>query len=323
MFKFKRQGEKDPKRKLKKQPPLQRAQSGSTVAAPKLVVPKQAKQRVQRRRRARAQQQLVLPLQWFKRLIFTSRWLSLALFATAVYGLYFVGQQTDYQISQVPVEGLYAIPATEVLAQSGLSGQHIFAADPELAAERISTMPGILAATVEVTWPNQARITVQEDTPVAVVRQGEETVWVNEAGELLPARLDLPELLHIEAEGALLMGYEGASSEPVEETDTAPAPAQLVQGRIPTAVLAGAQQLQTLLPEQNHFRYTPQHGLIYDDPQGWAVYLGTGEDMHQKLVVYNVLLSELQTQGRTPEYISVSNQNQPFYKAFGGESTAP
>ncbi len=297
--------DKEQKRKLKKQPPLNRAYSGSATAVPKLVTPPRTQERVQRRRRAQAQQNLILPFHWLRLVLFSSRWLSLALLSTAVFGLYMTGQQPTYRISQVPIEGLYAIPAAEVLAHSGLSGQHIFAVDPEAAAERVRQAPGIVAATVEVSWPNQARITVVEDTPVAVVQEGEALLWVNDEGELLPARLDIPELLHIRAEGSLTMGYEAGTD-------------NKVQGRIPTAVLAGAQQLQTLLPQQTGFRYQPQHGLIYDDPQGWAVYFGTGEDMYQKLAVYQTLLRELQAQGQTPEYISVSNQHQPFYKAFGG-----
>ncbi len=303
--------DQDQKRKLKKQPRLQRAQSGSTAATPKLVMPKKTQERVQRRKRVRTKQQLTVPWHWFKLVVFSSRWLSLALLSTAVYALYFIGQQPAYQITQMPIEGVYAIPTTEILAYSGLPGQHIFAVDPETIAERISQTPGIIAATVEVSWPNQARITVLEDTPVAVVLQGDSTLWVNKAGDLLPARLDIPELLHIRTEVSLAMGLD-------EQDMAVGGEAAAVRGRIPTAVLAGAQQLQTLLPAQNSFRYNHQHGLIYDDPQGWAVYFGTGEDMHQKLAVYNVLLNELRAQGLTPEYISVSNQHQPFYKTLGG-----
>lgn len=326
-----RKRDKEQKRKLKKQPRLQRTHAGSTAATPKLVMPEQTKKRVQRRKRARTQQQLTLPLHWLKQIVFSSRWLSLALLSTAVYALYFIGQQPSYQISQVPIEGLYAIPATEVLAYSGLAGQHIFSIDPEAVAERINQTPGIIGATVEVSWPNQARVTVQEDTPVAVILQGEETLWVNEAGDLLPARLDIPELLHIQTDVPLAMGLtqeqanvtanaNESASESENASPTLPGqPVQMVEGRVPTAVLEGAQQLRTLLPDQNSFRYTHEHGLIYDDPQGWAVYFGTGNDMHQKLAVYNVLLNELRTQGVTPAYISVSNQQQPFYRALGGE----
>jgi cell division septal protein FtsQ len=299
-----RANDKEPKRKLKKQPPMQRAYSGSATAVPKLVAPPRTQERVQRRRRQQAQQTLTMPLHWLKEIVFSARWLSLALLVTAVYALYTIGQQPSYHITQAPIEGLYAIPASELLAHSGIIGQHIFGIDPEQAAANIIKTPGITAATVEIRWPNQARITVQEETPVAVVRQGEQVLWVNEAGELLPARLDLPELLHITADESLLLGYEA-------ETQGAE-----VTGKIDTAVLLGAQQLHTLLPEQTTFRYHPQHGLIYDTPEGWAVFLGTGEDMHQKLAIYQAILRELQAQNLRPEYISVSNQQKPFYKAM-------
>jgi hypothetical protein len=37
--------------------------------------------------------------------------------------------------------------------------------------------------------------------------------------------------------------------------------------------------------------------------------------MHQKLVVYETLVEELLNRGLRPEYIGVSNQERPFYKA--------
>src|SRR5690606_703214 len=76
-----------------------------------------------------------------------------------------------------------------------------FAVEPQLAAQRVDDMPGVISATVALEWPNQAIIQISEESPVAVWEQSGQRYWVNDNGELVPARIDIPGLLHIIAEG--------------------------------------------------------------------------------------------------------------------------
>jgi hypothetical protein len=56
--------------------------------------------------------------------------------------------------------------------------------------------------------------------------------------------------------------------------------------------------------------------------RGWRVYFGTGLDMAQKLTVYERIVADLVARGLTPEYVSVSNQERPYYKSINGSTVS-
>ena len=82
---------------------------------------------------------------------------------------------------------------------------------------------------------------------------------------------------------------------------------------IPPDVLDGAIQLKELRPTIDQLYYKPAGGLSYQDERGWRGYFGTGMQMNQKLVVYERIVSDLTARGIQPAYISVSNQEKPYY----------
>ena len=81
-------------------------------------------------------------------------------------------------------------------------------------------------------------------------------------------------------------------------------------------VLEGALQLRELRPNIEQLYYQPSGGLSYQDGRGWRAYFGTGRDMHQKLAVYETVVAKLMERGIRPQYISVSNQHKPYYRAL-------
>lgn len=84
---------------------------------------------------------------------------------------------------------------------------------------------------------------------------------------------------------------------------------------VPQEVLHGALHLRELRPAISELYYRPSDGLSYQDDRGWRVYLGTGTDMNQKLVLYETIVQDLQVRGISPIYISVSNKSKPYYLA--------
>jgi hypothetical protein len=84
---------------------------------------------------------------------------------------------------------------------------------------------------------------------------------------------------------------------------------------IPQDVMDGAKQLRQLRPNIEKLYYRGDSGLSYQDGRGWRVYFGTGTDMNQKLVIYETIVEDLLARGLTPQYISVSNQEKPYYRA--------
>lgn len=291
------------KKRLRKQPKLRRVESATFVSQPKLRVPKTAKQRKRRNSR-----RVHLPVAGIKAFIFSSRWLSLALLAFVIFAIYLVGSDEKFYLTTIPVEGTTSIPASEVVAASHLAGMHIFATDPNEAAAKITAVPGIISAAVSVQWPNQVSIAVTEDTPIAVWFENGNSFWVTRGGNLIPARSEAAGLLVIESE---IPAHVAAASESEEGAATA---AEAQVAFVPAEALAGAQQLRQLRPNIDRLYYQPGNGLSYQDGRGWRAYFGTGTDMTQKLVVYETIVADLLAKGITPAYVSVANQERPFYK---------
>ncbi len=288
---------------------MRRMDAASFVAQPRLRVPKTAK-----RRRRRNFRRVHLPLGGIKRVVLSARWVSLALLAMVVYALVLIGLDEKFYVTTIPVDGSSFIPAAEVVTASRLAGQHIFAADPGDAAAGILGVPGILSATVILQWPNQVHIQVQEDTPVALWIEGSHQFWVTRHGRLQPARADVLGLLIIESEVQATASVPAtSSSETGPATETAVPVAN--QAFVPDDVLIGAMQLRALRPNIERLYYQPGNGLSYQDGRGWRAYFGSGGDMTQKLAVYETIVEDLLARGITPAYVSVANQERPFYRS--------
>ncbi len=237
----------------------------------------------------------------------STRWISLALLSLCIYALYLAGMNEDFYLTRIPVEGTISISASEIVSNSGLAGIHIFAADPNAAANRIAEIPGVISAAVTLEWPNLVHIQVQEDSPIAVWIEGSNQYWITKNGRLIPARSQTLGLLLIESEQPPKLTEEAAgTTDAVRQPDMA---------FVPKSVMEGALQLRQLRPNIEKLFYRPSNGLSFQDGRGWRVYFGSGTDMQQKLVVYETIVDTLLEQGLTPVYVSVSNQEKPYYLA--------
>lgn len=289
---------------------MRRMQTAHVVHGPRLQVPRKV-----RRRRSRSSNR---PAQasWtaVKQVIFSPRWISLSLLALMIFALYLVGMDVNFYLTSVPVEGAASIPPAEIVAASGLGGNHVFAVNPTQAADHIAAVPGIVSATVTLSWPNEVLIQVKEESPIAVWQEGGLDYWVTEDGRLVPSRGMASGLLQIVSQRAAAP----VVVQDEEEGDGETAVAQPAISFIPDDVLSGALQLRQLRPNISRLYYRPAEGLVYEDGRGWEAYFGTGTDMAQKLVVYETIIDDLLARGLTPVYVSVSNQEKPYYRANGG-----
>jgi hypothetical protein len=299
--------------RLRKQPTVRRVQSAQAMRVPRLAMPEVPK--TARRRRQRNQRQAMLPMQGIKTVVFSARWLSLALLSFTIFALYLAATDPDFYLTTIPVSGAVSIPPEEIVAASGLGGAHVFAADPNEAATRIAQLPGIVSSVVTLSWPNQVQIEIIEDTPVAVWQEGAQQFWITKNHELIPARMSAIGLLTIEYEAPPTPDSDGAESEAGDDGEATAVATQAAIPFIPEDVLAGALLLRQLRPNIDKLYYRPASGLSYDDGRGWRAYFGSGTDMNQKLAVYETIVTDLLARQIQPAYISVSNQEKPYYLA--------
>jgi hypothetical protein len=281
-----------------------------------------------KRRRRKKTEPVRFGLSTLKRFVFSSRWISLALLILSVYALVDIYNEQRFYLTYIPVEGASAISPQEIANASSLAGRHAFAADPSDAAKKIGDLPGIISATVTLKWPSQVFIAVNEEVPVAIWAENGQEYGVTQNGRLVPAVQLRPDLLRIESEdefvrlpvvgGGSLSGQGGVNK--AGTSGNANGNSSVLQKRqsanvsfIPPDVLNGAMQLQELQPAIDKLYYKPAGGLSYDDTRGWRGYFGTGTQMNQKLVVYEAIVADLKARGVQPEFISVSNQEKPYY----------
>lgn len=322
------------KQRLRKQPRMRRVYSASAASVSRLSMPKTAR----KRKRRNSQQRIRRPISGAKAVILNTRWLSLAVAAACAYALFIIGGDDRFYLNYIPVEGATSIEINNIVDQSGLAGRHIFAADPQEAADHIGAMGGVVTATVTLRWPSDVMIRIREKAPLATWQEGDQTYWIDEDGGLSIARAQTVGLLNIVSEipvagtaedVAALDGEQAAldaeeQAADVEASDGATAAETESQGAanesgsraafVPQAVLAGALQLRELRPNIDKLYYQPADGLGYQDGRGWRAFFGTGRDMQQKLVVYETIVANLLERGIRPEYISVSNQYKPYYR---------
>ncbi len=319
------------KQRLRKQPRMRRVYSASSTPLPGLSMPKTATKRKQRNNR----QRISRPMAGVRGVVLNSRWISLAVAALSLYALFIIGGDDRFYLNYIPVEGSSTIDINGVVAESGLAGRHIFAADPQEAADRISEIGGVVTATVTLHWPNDVMIRIREKPPLATWQEGDKSFWIDDDGQLTASRAQTVGLLNIVSEAPpastasdairekvdKIIGKEEAdepvADEPVADENEATLDEKTVASRaafVPRDVLAGALQLRELRPNIDKLYYKPSEGLGYQDGRGWTAYFGTGRDMHQKLVVYETIVANLLERGARPAYISVANQYKPYYR---------
>ncbi len=278
-------------KRRRKQPKLTRVQATGASALPHIKVPPDAK-----RRKRRNSRRYRLPMASLKHLVFSARWASVLVLSVCLWALLTIARDESFYLTAIPVEGTRAFSASEIVANSGLANVHIFAADPNVAALRIGELPGIESAEVKLEWPNLVTIRITESEPIALWKQNGRTYWIDEAGQLIPARANVPGLLLVE-------------SEVTEEADQ--------DDYVAGEVLAGALQLRELRANIDRLYYEPGNGLSYQDGRGWRAYFGSGLNMEQKLAVYETVVDDLLARGINPAYISVRNESKPYYMAGG------
>lgn len=307
-----------PSRRLRKQPTRRTQQRRrmyhSVSAAPPVV---EMPQSVSRRRRRRDTDGIRKLLGGIGGTLLSARWISLALTALCVYALVLIGTNERFFLTRIPVEGATAYTPEEIVEVSGLAGRHVFYVDLGQAAAQISGLPGIVAANVELRWPNDLRIVVQEKAPVLIWEEAGVQYWVTAEGGLLPAGRQAIELPHIKAEVPVVATEQVLTIRELEDKERAAADetVQTYLRYVPEEVLLGAEQLREIRPNLETLYYSPSGGLSFDDDGGWRVYFGTGGDMVRKLAAYQGILDHLAELGVTPNYVSVANLAKPYYYA--------
>ena len=275
-----------PKPRLRKQPAMRRINTATAAPLPDLSKPevRSARKTAEKRKRRNSQQRIRRPLAGVMGVILNTRWISLAVLGLCAYALFLIGGDEGFYLNYIPVEGAASLDINHVVAESGLAGRHIFAADPQEAADHLGQMGGVITASVTLHWPNDVSIILREKPPLATWQEGDEAYWIDEDGGLAPARAQTVGLLNIVSEvtsdSAVVTSdelrvtseeEEVTSDKTADEEQAAADEEQAADGVdaqvafVPRDVLAGALQLRALRPNIDKLYYRPSGGLSYQD----------------------------------------------------------
>lgn len=216
--------------------------------------------------------------------------------ALLVAGVLYVSLGDAFYVTRLTITGNARTSAQEIAQISEIGGKHILWIDQAKAAERIANgIPSVKSARVDCQLPNKCVIKVQERQPSVVWQFGGAATWIAEDGMAFAARATKDENLNLVSIEAL----QGPALLPGKEADP----------RIVTAALAVARAL----PKVRHYQYTAEHGLEFQSAQGFPVYLGLGENMADRAMLWQAVEGELAQQGITPQFVDLRFPVAPYF----------
>ena len=225
------------------------------------------------------------------------RWIALA-GAVALIGaavLFLIFGDTFY-VTRVSIGGNLRTPAEEILQISEIGGQHILWVKYGEAVERIvNGIPSIKSARVDCQLPNKCTIKVQERQPRVAWQFGGAVTWMADDGMAFAARVVNGEDLQIVS----IEAPQGPALLPGKEADQ----------RIVTAALAVAKAL----PNVRHYKYSAEHGLEFQSAYDFPVYLGLGENMADRAMMWKAVEAQLEQQGITPQFVDLRYPVAPYF----------
>jgi len=225
-----------------------------------------------------------------------------------------------FQVSTVEAQGLKRLTVSDLNAVMGTFGKSIFSLNPNLLRENLNqAFPEFSKISVRVNLPARVKVVVTERQPVIAWTQDGVETWVDGEGISFPPR-GVPEAPLVQVEGygtqpginldALGIGPSGLTGGiPLPQTPNNPS-LKLSPAQVSSILALGAK-----MPVDTILVYDSEHGLGWNDPNGWEVFFGPeDQDMEMKLTVYQALVERLKSEGIQPALISVEYVHAPYYR---------
>lgn len=215
--------------------------------------------------------------------------------------LYMLWNSPGFLVNRVELAGAQRLSAQDVNSVVGVAGLSVFEVVPDQVAQTLlDNFPEIASLEVKVSFPARVIVEAIERRPVILWEQADISVWLDENGiAFVP-----------QGEASGLVVVQALEAPPPLEGEHY-ARHQLIR---PEMVFAIA-QLSQHLPEGANLIYDASLGFGWQDPAGWQAFFGQdGENMAQRIAVYQSLVAELGSRRLVPTLISVAQLHAPYYR---------
>ena len=234
-----------------------------------------------------------------------ARWRIISGVLCVLFGLLLVIFFTSdvFYVRAIQVRGNDFITREEVFAYSDLANYHMFWLDPADIRRKLLRSASVADISVEVGWPpDLVTLLVQERQPALVYSDGGQETWIDVQGRAMPARAEMPGLLHVNL-------VRAGNDQPLSTA-----------GDFDKDMVLGALRLRQILPEGAHLDFHPAHGLGWTNELGWQVWMGadSAEVMNEKIKIYAVLVENLSSRAIDVAELNIANPDAPFYRLLVG-----
>lgn len=252
------------------------------------------------------------------------RLLSATIFLVCAIGAFTLLLSPFFMVGPVQIKGIERLTTTDVEAALDLENLSIVEVDPAGVAQRLTKrFDGIESIQVKVGLPTAVTVTIKERTPVLAWQQEDNVQWVDTSGVLFTptGSVDaLPTISSPEKPRVVVDPVDTASS---DET-TADAKTSAVKQakpvnagplRLQPQLLDAALKLIQRLPPGTTLVFTEAHGLGWEDPAGYDVYIGTDlTNFEEKYNMVQAIAANLTQKGIAPDLINAVNVDAPYFE---------
>ena len=225
-----------------------------------------------------------------------------------------------FQVNSVDAIGLQRLTAADVNAVIGTFGKSVFSLNPSVLKQNLQqAFPEFSKISVSLNLPARLKVVVVERQPVLSWTQDGREAWVDAEGVSFPPR---------GTPSSPLVTVEGYGTPPTDAAVTAASGPQYLPPGMPFAassviptfrlssdLVSAILALSAKMPADTVLVYDSEHGLGWNDPNGWEVFFGDeDQEMDMKLLVYQALVEHLQSEGIQPAMISVEYVHAPYYR---------
>ncbi len=231
--------------------------------------------------------------------------------------LYLAMTRPELQVDVPQVQGLTRLAPSDLDAVTELEGLPIFMVDPAKATEELKlAFPELKSISVKIGLPAKVTVTAEERQPALAWKYNKQTLWMDAGGSIFPARGEPGgDIISVKADSLppllpVILPNTGS------QTPTQPAAElSLSQRQVDPKLLEGIELLNKQMPAGTVLIYSETEGIGWDDPNGWRVYVGkTLDNLNLKMMLYDEIVKQLNSQEVRPVMVSVAEVNAPYYR---------
>jgi cell division protein FtsQ len=254
---------------------------------------------------------------------FNWQWISGLLAVTCIVLTLIFTNMDVYKINSIELEGVQRVPTEEIQAVLSSYTNSIFTLDRREIIDALAVaFPELTEIHVEVNLPNRIKVSAIERQPIMAWKAGDQIVWIDAEGMVMPVRGEAGDLLTVKGSGN--PPFSMAIDEPQSVMDYAlmvlkqqaePPTPESSKNYIDPAILSAAINLSALMPSGATLVYDSVSGMGWKDPGGWKVYFGNNlADIQFKQAEYQAIMQNLEQMGIKPAMVSVEHVDSPYFR---------